>query len=139
MPCGSSSRRRPRRPNGRGRSGCRRSTRSGDVPRETLAEKQVLDPVIAAHHDLRLVSDAPSDLVSRGQAIFERLRTGSQPPVETPPETPVPEPDDDATEALGAPAQTESDIAADVAEPVAPVVGDSAPAPAPAPLDHPPK
>ena len=29
------------------------------------------------------MSDAPSDLVSRGQAIFERLRTGSQPPIET--------------------------------------------------------
>jgi chromosome partitioning protein len=31
------------------------------------------------------VSDAPSDLVSRGQAIFERLRTAPRPPVETPP------------------------------------------------------
>ena len=84
------------------------------------------------------MSDAPSDLVSRGQAIFERLRTGSQPSVESPPTSPdphAPEPDDDATDALTAP---ESDITVEIAEPVAVVVDPTptpAPAPAPGPLD----
>ena len=38
---------------------------------------------ILTQHDSHLVSDAPSDLVSRGQAIFERLRAEPQAPVET--------------------------------------------------------
>ncbi|MEY2403963.1 MAG: chromosome partitioning protein, partial [Acidimicrobiaceae bacterium] len=42
-------------------------------------------------HDSHLVSDAPSDLVSRGQAIFERLRAEPQGPVETSAPEPGPE------------------------------------------------
>ena len=58
---------------------------------ERALPQLVLDPALPTHHDSPLVSDAPSDLVSRGQAIFERLRGTSQAPVETPPaEEPTP-------------------------------------------------
>jgi chromosome partitioning protein len=60
------------------------------------------------------VSDAPSDLVSRGQAIFERLRAKPQPAVETP---------------------AEDVVAAPVADDVVPV--QEAPAPPPEPASEP--
>ena len=89
-------------------------------------------------HHLRLVSDAPSDLVSRGQAIFERLRTGSQPPVEAPPDPHVPEADDDAADTPAdsalAPPVAEPVIAEETAVPVAPPPLAQAVAP-PSPLD----
>ena len=46
----------------------------------------MLDRAPATHHHSLLVSDAPSDLVSRGQAIFERLRAEPRPDIETPDE-----------------------------------------------------
>ena len=84
------------------------------------------------------MSDAPSDLVSRGQAIFERLRTGSQPPVEAPPDPHVPEADDDAADTPAdsalAPPVAELVIAEETAVPVAPPPLAQAVAP-PSPLD----
>ncbi len=57
---------------------------AAEVSRETRNVLPVLDRVPRAHHHSHLVSDAPSDLVSRGQAIFQRLRAEPQVPVEPP-------------------------------------------------------
>ena len=73
-----------------------------------------------------LVSDAPSDLVSRGQAIFERLRAEPQAPVEVPPEAePAPEIEPVAAEP--------EPVAAPDPEPPEPVAEAEAPPETPAP------
>ncbi|MEY2423305.1 MAG: chromosome partitioning protein [Acidimicrobiaceae bacterium] len=80
-----------------------------------------------------LVSDAPSDLVSRGQAIFERLRAEPQAPVETP--APPAEPDaatvvaETATDVAAPEPQTEPETEPAVDAGPEPEVVDPAPAP----------
>jgi chromosome partitioning protein len=70
------------------------------------------------------VSDAPSDLVSRGQAIFERLRAEPQAPIEASPPA-EPEPAEAAAEVAPAPPVME------VPEEAPEVVPDPEPAPEP--------
>jgi chromosome partitioning protein len=63
----------------------------------------VLDLTDDRNEDWRTVSDAPSDLVARGRAIFERLRSDPQPPDSAADEQPADEtpPDDEAPQMHG--------------------------------------
>src|SRR4051794_1847235 len=73
----------------------------------------------------RLVSDAPSDLVSRGQAIFERLRAQPQAPVEPSPPPPTEPEAEDVEDPVDDPVE---DVT--VVEDVVPVIEDAPATPA---------
>jgi len=104
-------------------------------------EQRVLDPTSAGGNH-SVVSDAPSDLVARGRAIFERLRTDDAPeapaedapdpkasdlqPSAPPPDVPEPiaatvtEPADAPTEVVPAPAVVVEEVEGSDAEAAAP-------------------
>jgi chromosome partitioning protein len=90
--------------------------------------------VLDAHQDAHLVSDAPSDLVSRGQAIFERLRAQPQPPVESPP---APEPEAEEPPAPEPIAEERAEAPSPPPEPAPPPSDLPTPEPAVAAVDEP--